>query len=153
MQILPDRNIENDVYSTVIKPTEFGTETVTSSDEIEMLKDTPQILRYADIDFKDKFIITNKIPTISSDPNAVEVYLKLNNKEFIIDENFEVSLSIDANKIIDAELDGTIFTNKHDLAMAKVILFETKVIAQIKKLLEEARSHVTSFEETVEQTL
>lgn len=153
MQILPDRNIENDVYSTVIKPTEFGTETVTASDEIEMLKDTPQILRYADIDFKDKFIITNKIPTISSDPNAVEVYLKLNNKEFIIDENFEVSLSIDANKIIDAELDGTIFTNKHDLAMAKVILFETKVIAQIKKLLEEARSHVTSFEETVEQTL
>ena len=153
MQILPDRNIENDVYSTVIKPTEFGTETVTASDEIEMLKDTPQILRYADIDFKDKFIITNKIPTISSDPNAVEVYLKLNNKEFIIDENFEVSLSIDANKIIDAELDGTIFTNKHDLAMAKVILFETKVIAQVKKLLDVARSHVTTFEETVEQTL
>lgn len=153
MQILPDRNIENDVYSTVIKPTEFGTETVTASDEIEMLKDTPQILRYADIDFKDKFVITNKIPTISSDPSAVEVSLNLNNKEFTLDENFKVSLSVDANKIVDAELDGTVFTDKHDLAMAKVILFETKVIAQIKKLLDVARSHVTTFEDTVEQIL
>lgn len=37
--------------------------------------------------------------------------------------------------------------------MAKVILYETKVIAQIKKLLDVARSHVTTFEQTVEQTL
>lgn len=153
MKVLPDREIENDVYSTVIEPTEWGTATVTANDEIEMLKDTPQILRYADIDFKDKFVITNKIPTISSDPSAVEVSLNLNNKEFTLDENFKISLSVDANKIVDDELDGTVFTDKHDLAMAKVILFETKVIAQIKKLLDVARSHVTTFEDTVEQTL
>ena len=104
MKILPERSIENDIYTTVIKPTEFGTATVTADAEIEMLKDTPQILRYADIDFKDKFVITDKIPTISSDPGAVEVSLNLNNKEFTIDENFEVSLSVDANKIVDAEL-------------------------------------------------
>ena len=136
MKILPERSIENDIYTTVIKPTEFGTATVTADAEIEMLKDTPQILRYADIDFKDKFVITDKIPTISSDPGAVEV-----------------SLSVDANKIVDAELDSSVFTDKHDLAMAKVILYETKVIAQIKKLLDVARSHVTTFEQTVEQTL
>lgn len=153
MKILPERSIENDIYTTVIKPTEFGTATVTADAEIEMLKDTPQILRYADIDFKDKFVITDKIPTISSDPDAVEVSLNLNNKEFTIDENFEVSLSVDANKIVDAELDSTVFTDKHDLAMAKIILYETKVIAQIKKLLDVARSHVTTFEQTVEQTL
>lgn len=153
MKILPERSIENDVYTTVIKPTEFGTATVTAEDEIEMLKDTPQILRYADINFEDKFVITDKIPTISSDPDAVEVSLNLNNKEFTLDESFEVSLSVDANKIVDAELDGTVFTDKHDLAMAKVILYETKVIAQIKKLLDVARSHVTTFEQTVEQTL
>ena len=79
--------------------------------------------------------------------------LNLNNKEFTLDENFEVSLSVDANKIVDAELDGTVFIDKHDLAMAKVILYETKVIAQVKKLLDVARSHVTTFEQTVEQTL
>ena len=71
----------------------------------------------------------------------------------MLDENFEVSISIDAKKILDSELDGTVFTDKHVLAQAKVILFETKVIARVKELLEIARSHVNSFEETIEHTL
>ncbi len=153
MKILPLRSIESDTYTTVIKPSEWGTASVTAESELEMLADTPQLLRYADIDFKDKFVITNGIPQISTDESAVEVTLDLNNKEFILDENFEVSLSVDAKKILDAELDGAVFTDKHQLAQAKTILFETKVISRIKKLLEIARSHVNSFEETVEQTL
>ncbi len=153
MKILPLRSIENDTYTTVIKPSEWGTASVTAESELEMLADTPQLLRYADIDFKDKFVITNGIPQISTDESAVEVTLDLNNKEFVLDENFEVSLSVDAKKILDAELDGAVFTDKHQLAQAKTILFETKVISRIKELLEIARSHVNSFEETVEQTL
>lgn len=153
MKILPFRSIENDTYTTVIKPSEWGTASVTAESELEMLTDTPQLLRYADIDFTDKFVISNGIPQISTDASAVEVTLDLNNKEFILDENFEVSLSVDAKKILDTELDGTVFTDKHELAQAKTILFETKVISRIKELLEIARSHVNSFEETVEQTL
>lgn len=153
MKILPERSIENDTYTTVIKPSEWGTATVTAENEIAMLEDTPQILRYADIEFKDSFIITNGIPTISTEPSAVEVTLDLNNKEFLLDENFEVSLSVDAKKILDSEIDGVVFTNKHELAQAKAILFETKVISRIKELLDIARSHVNTFEETVEQTL
>lgn len=153
MKILPLRSIENDTYTTVIKPSEWGTATVTAENELSMLADTPQILRYADVEFKDKFVITNGIPTISTDPSAVEVTLDLNNKEFLLDENFEVSLSVDAKKILDTELDGTVFTNKHELAQAKTILFETKIISRIKELLDIARSHVNAFEETVEQTL
>lgn len=153
MKILPERSIENNIYTTVIKPSEFGTSSVTADAELEMLKDTPQTLRYADIEFRDTFVIVNKIPTISDDYGAVEVSLDLNNKEFLLDEDFEVSLSINANNILDAEIDGTVFTCKHELAMAKVILYETKVIEQIKNLLEIARSHVTTFEQTTEQTI
>ncbi len=153
MKILPLRSIENDIYTTVIKPSEWGTASTTAESELAMLEDTPQLLRYADIDFKDKFVITNDIPQISTDESAVEVTLNLNNKEFILDENFEVTLSVDAKKIPDSELDGTVFTDKHQLAQAKIILFETKVISRIKELLEIARSHINSFEETVEQTL
>lgn len=154
MKILPIRSIENDTYTTVIKPSEWGTASVTAEQELAMLEDTPQLLRYADIEFKDKFIVSdNGLPVVSTEANAVEVSLDLNNKEFVLDENFEVSLSIDAKKILDAELDGTVFTCKHTLAQAKTILFETKVIARIKELLEIARSHVNSFEETIEQTL
>ena len=147
MKILPIRSIESDTYTTVIKPSEWGTASVTAENELAMLEDTPQLLRYADIEFKDKFIVSDGLPVVSTEANAVEVNLDLNNKEFMLDENFEVSLSIDS------ELDGTVFTDKHVLAQAKTILFETKVIARIKELLEIARSHVNSFEETIEQTL
>lgn len=153
MKVLPIRSIENDVYTTVIKPSEFGTASTTQEVELAMLADTPQILRYSDILFKDKFVITSGLPTISTDSSAVEVSLDLNNKEFLLDENFEVSLSVDTNKIKDSEVDGVVFTDKHEVAQAKVILFETKVIARIKELLDIARSHVNTFEETVEQTL
>lgn len=153
MKILPLRSIENNVYTVVIKPSSFGTETATADEELEMLKDTPQYLKYSDIEFKEKFKVEKKLPVISTDPDAVEVTLELTNKEFLINENMEISLSIDANKIADSEVDGTVFTCKHELAMAKVILFETKVIKKIKELLDVARSHVTAFEETDEQTL
>lgn len=153
MKILPERSIENDVYSTVIRPSEFGTTDKTAQQELDMLADTPQILRYADIEFKDSFVISDDIPVIDSDGGAVDVKLDLNNKEYLLDENFEVSISIDANKILDSELDEVIFTDKHLLAQAKVILFETKIINRVKELLEIARSHVNSFEETVEVSL
>jgi len=153
MKILPERGISKDTYSTLLKPSEWGTASVTAENELAMLEDTPQLLRFADIEFKDKFIVSDGLPVVSTEANAVEVTLDLNNKEFVLDENFEVSISIDAKKILDSELDGTVFTDKHVLAQAKVILFETKVIARVKELLEIARSHVNSFEETIEQTL
>lgn len=153
MKILPERGISKDTYSTLLKPSEWGTASVTAENELAMLEDTPQLLRFADIEFKDKFIVSDGLPVVSTEANAVEVNLDLNNKEFVLDENFEVSISIDAKKILDSELDGTVFTDKHILAQAKVILFETKVIARVKELLEIARSHVNSFEETIEHTL
>lgn len=153
MKILPLRSIEDDTYTTVIKPSEWGTASVTAENELAMLVDTPQTLRYADIEFKDKFIVSDGLPVVSTETDAVEVSLDLNNKEFMLDENFEVSLSIDAKKILDAELDGVVFKDKHTLAQAKIILFEAKVITRVKELLEIARSHVNSFEETTEQTL
>lgn len=153
MKILPERGISKDTYSTLLKPSEWGTASVTAENELAMLEDTPQLLRFADIEFKDKFIVLDGLPVVSTEANAVEVNLDLNNKEFVLDENFEVSISIDAKKILDSELDGTVFTDKHVLAQAKVILFETKVIARVKELLEIARSHVNSFEETIEHTL
>lgn len=153
MKILPIRSIENDVYTTVIKPLEFGTSTMTSIMELEMLKDTPQVLKYVDINFTEKFKVVDGNPVISSDDDAVEVTLDLNNKEFLIDENFEVSISIDANKISSTEVDGVVFTTKQLVAQAKVITYETKVLARIKALLDEARAHINTFEETTEVNL
>lgn len=153
MKILPQRSIEKDVYSVNIKPLEWGTATVTAEEELEMLKDTPQTLKYSDIDFTEKFKVVDGLPVVSSDEDAVEVTLELNNKKFVLDENFEVSISVDANKIPAEEIDDNVLTDKYLVAQAKVIAYETKVLAQIKKLLDEARAHVNSFEDTVEVNL
>lgn len=153
MKILPERSIENDVYSTLLKPLTFGTATVTAEDELAMLADTPQTLRYADIEFKEKFKIVDGLPVVSTDEDAVEISLDLTNKEFLLDENFEVSLSVDANKVAPAEIDGTVFTDKYLVAQAKIITYETKVLERIKTLLDEARAHVNTFEDTVEVNL
>ena len=118
-----------------------------------MLADTPQTLRYADIEFKEKFKVVDGLPVVSADEDAVEVSLDLNNKEFLLNENFEISLSVDANKVISSEIDDTVLTDKYLVAQAKIITYETKVLARIKTLLDEARAHVNTFEETTEVNL
>lgn len=153
MKVLPERSIENDVYSVKIKPTEWGTATVTAEEELEMLKDTPQVLRYADIDFTEKFKVVDNLPVVSADEDAVSVSLDLNNKEFSLNENFEVSINIDANKVSAAEIDEVVLTDKYLVAQAKAITYETKVLARIKVLLDEARAHINKFEDTVEVNL
>jgi len=153
MKMLPKRSIENDVYTTLLKPLTFGTATVTAEDELAMLADTPQTLRYADIEFKEKFKIVDGLPVVSTEDDAVEISLDLTNKEFLLDKNFEVSLSVDANKIAPAEIDGAVFTDKYLVAQAKIITYETKVLERVKTLLDEARSHVNTFEDTVEVNL
>ena len=152
MKILPLRSIENNAYKTVIKPSEMGDSIRTAQQEIDLLTDFPQILRYSDIEFKGNFIVTDGIPVLSDDPSAVEVVLDLNNKEYTIGQDMEISLEVSAEKVGSAEIND-VLTDALMVAQAKVILFETRVMAKIKELLDIARSHVNTFEETVEQTL
>lgn len=152
MKILPVRTIENNAYKTVIKPSEMGDSIRTAQQEIDLLADFPQILRYSDIEFKGTFIVTDGIPVLSDDLSAVEVVLDLNNKEYTIGQDMEISLEVSAEKVGSAEIND-VLTDALMVAQAKVILFETRVMAKIKELLDIARSHVNTFEETVEQTL
>lgn len=154
MKILPERSILNNVYSTVIRPSEMGDSIRTAQQEIDMLADPPQVLRFSYIEFKGSFIVSNVNPILSEDESAVEVSIdNINNKEFVINEDLEISLEIDANKVMDSLLDKTVFTTKQLYAQAQIILFETKVKARIKELLEIARSNVNDFEVTAEETL
>lgn len=154
MKILPIRSILDNKYKTVIKPSEMGDSIRTAQQEIDMLADTPQILKYSDIEFKGKFIVSNGNPIISEAENAVEVTIdNINNKEYIINENFEISLEIDATKVPDSSLDTNVLTTKQLFAQAQIILFETKVKNRIKELLEIARSNINDFEVVTEETL
>lgn len=152
MKILPVRSIENNTFKTAIKPSEMGDSIRTAQQEIDLLTDFPQVLRYSDIEFKGKFVVTDGIPSISDEADAVEVTLDLNNKEFTLGEDMEISLEVNADKIASSEVND-VLTDTLLVAQAKVILFENRVMAKIKELLDTARSHINTFEETVEQTL
>lgn len=152
MKILPVRSIENNTFKTVIKPSEMGDSIRTAQQEIDLLADFPQVLRYSDIEFKGKFVVTDGIPSISDEANAVEVTLDLNNREFTLGEDMEISLEVNADKIASSEVND-VLSDTLLIAQAKVILFENRVMAKIKELLDTARSHINTFEETVEQTL
>lgn len=152
MKILPVRSIENNTFKTVIKPSEMGDSIRTAQQEIDLLADFPQVLRYSDIEFKGKFVVTDGIPSISDEADAVEVTLDLNNREFTLGEDMEISLEVNADKIASSEV-NEVLTDTLLVAQAKVILFENRVMAKIKELLDTARSHINTFEETVEQTL
>lgn len=154
MKILPERSILDNKYKTVIRPSEMGDSIRTAQQEIDMLADTPQILKYSDIEFKGKFIVSNGNPIISESENSIEVTIdNINNKEFVINENLEITLEIDATKVPDGLLDTNILTTKQLYAQAQIILFETKVKNRIKELLEIARSNVNDFEVVTEETL
>lgn len=152
MKILPVRSIENNTFKTVIKPSEMGDSIRTAQQEIDLLLDFPQVLRYSDIEFKGKFVVADGIPSISDEADAVEVTLDLNNKEFTLGEDMEISLEVNADKIASSEVND-VLADTLLVAQAKVILFENRVMAKIKELLDTARSHINTFEETVEQTL
>lgn len=152
MKILPVRSIENNTFKTVIKPSEMGDSIRTAQQEIDLLADFPQVLRYSDIEFKGKFVVTDGIPSSSDEADAVEVTLDLNNREFTLGEDMEISLEVNADKIASSEV-NEVLTDTLLVAQAKVILFENRVMAKIKELLDTARSHINTFEETVEQTL
>ena len=154
MKILPERSILDNRYKTVIRPSEMGDSIRTAQQEIDMLADTPQILRYSDIEFRGNFIVSNGNPILSEDEDAVEVSIdNINNKEFVINEGLEISLEVDATKVSDSLLDDSVLTTKQLYAQAQIILFETKVKNRIKELLEIARSNVNDFEVTTEETL
>lgn len=152
MRIEPKRDIEAGKYSTLLVPI-WGTSTMTEADELEMAKDFPQVLRYADIEFKGKFIVTNGNPILSDAEDAVEVTLDLNDQKIPIDENLSISLELDYNKVSKELLDEKYLTTQELYTQAQIILFESKIKTKIHELLEIARSNVNDFLATSEEVL
>lgn len=152
MRIEPKRDIEAGKYSTLLVPI-WGTSTMTEVDELEMAKDFPQVLRYADIDFKDNFIVVNGNPIISDSNDAVEVSLDLNDQKIPIDENLSISLELDYTKVSKDLLDDKYLTTQELYTQAQIILFESKIKQKIHELLEIARSNVNDFLATSEEVL
>lgn len=149
MQLTTSIDIEEGIVNASIKCTDI------SDDTKEALHDYPKILKYGDIDFSAKVKVDGAMPEIvdDSDSDGEEVTLKLVDKSFTVDENLDLSLSLDSGKMSGRELTTSI-SNVEILSKAKALIWVSKVKAEIQKLLAEAREqNAADIEVTTEEVV
>lgn len=124
--------------------------------EIESLHDYIHKIKFADIDFIANVNLDSGSPSVTEDnisEGVVEVDLgKITPKEYILDENLEITFSVDAGRVPDAEL-NSVLTTKTLVAQAKVAVFQTKIKEAILGILEEIRTTDNDFEKESEIVL
>ena len=134
MQLATDIDIDGGVVIASIKCTDISDETK------EALHDYTKLLRYGDIDFSAKIKVTNSMPEIvdDDDPDGEEVRIGLIDKSFVVDENLNLELKLDSNKMSNKELTSSI-SNVEILSKAKAIIWVDKVKSEIQRLVDAAR--------------
>lgn len=149
MQLATDIDIDGGVVIASIKCTDISDETK------EALHDYTKLLIYGDIDFSAKIKVTNSMPEIvdDDDPDGEEVRIGLIDKSFVVDENLNLELKLDSNKMSNKELTSSI-SNVEILSKAKAIIWVDKVKSEIQRLVDAAREqNAANIEGTVEEII
>ena len=149
MQLTTNIDINEGIITANIKCTDISEETK------EALHDYTKTLRYGDIDFSANIKISDGMPEIvsSEDSDGEEVSIGLIDKSFVIDENLDLELKIDSNKMSESELTTSI-SNVETLSKAKALIWVEKVKGEIKRLVDEAREQNTAnIEGTTEEII
>ena len=149
MQLTTNIDIDEGIVSASVKCTDISDETK------EALHDYTKVLRYGDIDFSAKIKVTNGMPSIvtDDDPDGETVKIGLIDKSFVIDENLNLELKLDSNKMSDKELTSSI-SNIEILSKAKAIIWIDKVKGEIQRLVNAAREqNAANIEGTVEEII
>ena len=149
MQLTTNIDIDGGVVIASIKCTDISDETK------EALHDYTKLLRYGDIDFSANIKVTNSMPEIvaDDDPDGEEVKIGLIDKSFVVDENLNLELKLDSNKMSNKELTSSI-SNVEILSKAKAIIWIDKVKSEIQRLVDAAREqNAANIEGTVEEII
>ena len=149
MQLTTNIDIDGGVVVANIQCTDISDETK------EALHDYTKLLRYGDIYFSAKIKVNNGMPEIvdNDDPDGEEVKIGLIDKSFVVDENLNLELKLDSNKMSDKELTSSI-SNVEILSKAKAIIWLDKVKGEIQKLVDAAREqNAANIEGTVEEII
>lgn len=129
MQLTTNIDIDGGVIVATIQCTDISDETK------EALHDYTKLLRYGDIDFSAKIKVTNGMPAIvaDDDPDGETVKIGLIDRSFVVDEDLNLELKLDSNKMSDKELTSSI-TNVEILSKAKAIIWIDKVKVKFRNL-------------------
>lgn len=148
MQLTTNIDIDGGIIVATIQCTDISDETK------EALHDYTKLLRYGDIDFSAKIKVTNGMPAIvADDPDGETVKIGLIDRSFVVDEDLNLELKLDSNKISGKELTSSI-TNVEILSKAKALIWIDKVKSEIHRLVDAAREqNAANIEGTVEEII
>lgn len=149
MNLYEKIDINENIVKYLIKAKYNGVLTDAEELEIETLHDYIYKIKFSEIDFTANIKMGNGIPTVTEDnvsTDIVEVSLgKINPKEYVLDENFEISFSVDSGRISDAETNEVLPT-KSLVSQAKIAVFQAKIKEKITEILEKIREEDNNFE-------
>lgn len=156
MNFYEKTDIDNNIARYVLKAKYNEEPTDEELMEIEMLHDYIRKLKFAEIDFTANIDMSSGTPVVTdaeAGDTVAEVSLgKIAPKEYVLDENFEVSFSVDASRIPDSELNDVIKT-KTIASQAKIAVFRAKLKEKVVEILNEMRNEDNSFEQETETIL
>lgn len=145
MHLVINRNILNNKFETVVSFQGFGNNDMTPEEEKELLENFPIEISYADIAFSGKFDVVSGEVVASEALDAEEVGFVIAQRTIKINELFVAKYEVSTSQIQDTEL-GTKLSTKELVCQAKAKLFELKVIAEVKRLVDELKLKSTNFE-------
>ena len=168
-------DIEHNIVKYVLKAKYNDELTDEEIMEIETLHDYVKKIKLSDIDFSANITMVSGIPTVvatDEEPTVVnetenetskgetgtsETVVKMSigkvaAKEYILDENLEITFSVDAERVSDLEV-NEVLTSKSLVSQAKVAIFQAKVKEKIQSILDEMRNEDNTFEQETESIL
>ena len=151
MKFTIERKVESNVYSVTIAYKEYGTNSLDAEAEKKILNCFQPTLVYSDITFTGNYTVNSgNVQAGGTD----SIKLSLNNRKVKIDNTFSVAYRVDVNSIAASEYSSNTAINKPELlAQAQCKLFEDKVKAQLKTVLDKTRSMNNDFVNVEEVTV
>lgn len=144
MKLSINRNITSNKYNVDIAFQEYGSTTLTSDEERELVESYSPKFTYNEITFTGKYKVEQgKI--VKDDANGTDVNLTISNRSVIIDDTLKCSFKLSIDEIGADEIKGTL--NTADIvAKAKIQLFTDKIVDKIKTVLATHASALDGWE-------
>lgn len=157
MNIKTTNEITNGIFSTTVTITEFGSDMLTSEEELNLLDNYSCKLRYKNLNFVRYFKkVDNELVFADESEEGVEkekIELVVTDVAIPVDKYFKAEYKIALNKIKDSDVTGDVITTKESMCEAKCKVFADEIKEGLKAILEEIRNKTTSFEGTTEEMI
>lgn len=151
MDILKNKNIDENVFSVELTVEAFGTEQLSEDEEKEIVRNFPTKIAYRNLVFTKNVKLNGQVVEVTEDEvgeGVVAVTLPtLSNKEILVDEKFSAIYKVDYTKIPSSALND-VLTSKELVAQAYCAVFAEVIMEEVAKVMNALRSKAPSFEGT-----